>query len=671
MIRPQHFLIKFLLIVPLLVGVTDAYGEAFIKGIGSEEALLSKADAKALASAFQAADKERWGTARRHANTLKDALARKIFLWFDLHRRDTGASFETLSAFIEDNPAWPGIADLRQRAEEKMTRQAATRSVIDWFEKFEPVSTDGWVRYAQALLDAGDTGKAKEIIRDTWVNRNFSKRPEQYFYKNYRKYLTYGDHVARLDRLLWEGKNWPVRRMLMKVKKDIRAVAQARLFLRQRYGNVDTAIARIPAALKNDPGLVYERLRWRRARGRFEGAIELLDIPLGNLVRPDLWAKERILLARRGLKKGYITEAYKLVAEHQLSEGSEYAEAEWLAGWIALRFLNQPKTALKHFVGLFDNVNFPVSQARGAYWAARAAEAMDDKQAAHMWYSIATKRPTVFYGQLAASHLNDGHGLVLPVPPEPSEQEIARFKNNKLTRAVEILYQVDELDRIKSFIMALAESETGAAWKLLTARHARNHERPDLGIRIAKRSSRDGTELIEVGYPMLVPPSLRTRSKDRPLELPLVLAMIRQESAFYTKAKSHANARGLMQILPSTAKKVAGKLRIPYSKKRLLTDPQYNMLIGQSYLAGLIDEFEGSYVLALSAYNAGPGRARNWSKINGKLNDKDVDNVDWIEMIPFNETRNYVQRVLENLQIYRLRLATAQVAETLEKDLGR
>ena len=245
------------------------------------------------------------------------------------------------------------------------------------------------------------------------------------------------------------------------------------------------------------------------------------------------------------------------------------------------------------------------------------------------------------------------------------------FAKLDLVRAIEILGQAGQRKRLKTFLLALSDYKETTGWRTLSARLAQRHGRHDVGITIAKRSSRKGQELIEVGYPSLKAPPLRIRNPKFPLEKPLVMAIIRQESAFHIQAQSHANARGLMQILPSTARKVARSLKIRYSKHRLTTDPVYNMTLGQAYVAGLIDEFDGSYVMALAGYNAGPGRARKWAKENGNPRERTLDTIDWIEMIPFNETRNYVQRVLENLQIYRLKLADEEVAETLEQDLVR
>lgn len=661
-----------LVLAMLVVCPTDGtFAHAKKPDIAVPEGVLGIADAKAAKKAFQAAEKNNWKAARRTARKIKDPLTIKMFKWFGLRSRSPDATFAEISAFIADNPDWPSNKTLRTNAEAAMLRNLDPYKLLDWFDKYPPVSTDGWVSYAWALLKTGRKDKARSVIRDIWINRNFAKHPEKSFYRNYRRYLTSDDHVKRLERLLWEGRNWPVRRMLWKVKPELRAMAEARLMLRHKFGNVDTAIAKVPAALKNHPGLVYERLRWRRSKGRYEDAADLLVKSLDTSTRPDLWARERTLLARMALAKGNITDAYRLASPIDIAEGPEYADAEWLAGWIALRFLKEPKIALKHFIAMFEGVKYPISRARGAYWASRAAAATGDSRGADMWQRIAARRQTTYYGQLAGNELGANTLSALPQPPDIPADQLAEFNNLELVRVLEIATQIGARDPIRPFFRALANKKQTPAWRSMTAALANRLKRPDQAIAIAKRASRDGSELIEAGYPELTPPALLTRTIDTPVEIPLVLAMIRQESAFYASAKSHANARGLMQILPRTASRVARLLRIPYSRDRLIEDPEYNMIIGQAYMSGLLDEFDGSYVLSLAAYNAGPSRARRWTRKYGNPGSDNVDAVDWVELIPFKETRNYVQRVLENLQVYRRRLAGSEVAETLHKDLIR
>jgi soluble lytic murein transglycosylase len=670
---------RFIRFIPVVLSFTVLFAGAPIVSrahsktvaTSAHETNISKNDQKILKAALKEASKNQWKKSRTLAKNLKDPLARKIVHYFDLERRGTTGSFKQLSSFINENPHWPKMSSLKRRAEEAISNDMSPQAVLDWLGGEDPVSTDGWIQYIRALLAIGDKEKARRIIRETWISKNFAKRPEQYFYKHYRRYLTMDDHLQRLERLLWEGKNWPVRRMLWKVSSKHRAQAEARMMLRHRFGNVDTAIARVPKSQMKNPGLIYERLRWRRSKGRYEQSLELLSPPPDNLVYPEKWWKERAYLARTALNKGHITTAYRLVKDHQLKEGPSFADAEWLAGWIALRFMEEPKVAFNHFVNMYEYVKYPISRARGAYWTGRAAKAMGNEDTAMVWFRIAAKQSTTYYGQLSAAHLGPRHALRLPMQPDTTSQEVDDFQKLDLVRVIKILDAVDDTERMKYFIIALNDYQETTGWRLLTARLATEYGRPDVGITIAKRSSRQGEELIEVGYPSLRAPPLKIRPPKFPLEIPLVMAMIRQESAFYVRAKSHAKARGLMQILPRTAKRVARILKIKYSKKRLTSDPNYNMTLGQAYLAGLIDEFDGSYVMALAGYNAGPGRARKWARQNGNPREKAIDTIDWIEMIPFNETRNYVQRVLENLQVYRMKLSDIEVVETLEQDLVR
>lgn len=602
---------------------------------------------------------------------LSDPLAQKIILHSYLVKQGTTGSFKQLSSFIKENPHWPRMKSLKKRIEEVMSNDLSPQTVLSWFNNDLPLSTDGWIQYIRALLEVGEENKARKVIRETWITKNFSKLPEKYFYKSYRRYLTKQDHRDRLDRLLWQGKYWSARRMLWKVSPEHRALAEARLMLRHQFGNVDKAIARVPINQLNNPGLVFERISWRRKKGRYEQSLELFNAQLSDRVYPEIWWKERAHLARTALKKGHITTAYRLVKNHQIEGGQDFAEAEWLAGWIALRFLEDPVIAFSHFERMYRLVKYPISRARGAYWLGRAAKDLGKEETANKWFKTAAKQTTTYYGQLAATHLDSNVLHQLPSPNAPTFEEINNFKKLDLVKAIKILNEVNAQEQMKHFIIALSNIRQTTGWQLLTARLAIKYGRPDIGIIIAKKSSRQGNELIEVGYPVLKLPVPKASSTHTPPELPLVMAMIRQESAFYVRAKSHANAHGLMQILPQTAKKIARVLKIKYSEKRLTSDPNYNITLGQAYLAKLIEDFDGSYVLALAGYNAGPGRAHKWAKQFGKPRKKVIDTIDWIEMIPFKETRNYIQRVLENLQVYRMINNDTTVIATLKHDLLR
>jgi soluble lytic murein transglycosylase len=458
--------------------------------------------------------------------------------------------------------------------------------------------------------------------------------------------------------------------MFWRVDAGHRAWGEARLSLRRSTGNVDRLIARVPQQLRDDEGILYERLRWRRAKKKYADARALLANLSGDLRRPDKWWNERSILARRLLREGLVTEAYGIVKNHKLKGGSELAEAEWLAGWIALRFMQDHRAAFTHFHTMVNDVNYPVSRARGAYWAGRAAEAMNDADLARLWHGVAASLPTTYYGQLSTARLGPTAVNGLPAKPEASRKEKTAFDRHELTRAIRLLVALDLKDELRPFFLRLAEVNDTASWRHLAATLAHDIKRPDLAIAVAKKSGREGWELTHAGWPAMTPPPPAGADKGN-VELPLVLAVVRQESAFKPDAVSRAGARGLMQLMPKTAQEVARATNTPYAQNRLIADPAYNLKLGQAYLRDLLSEFEGSYILALAAYNAGPKRARDWLKDMGDPRTSAEDAIDWVEMIPFEETRNYVQRVLENLQVYRQRLSDTEVARSLERDLLR
>jgi len=610
-----------------------------------------------------------WKSTGRFAQKVTTPLARKYLAWAVLTETNPVSSFELIDNFLLQNPDWPLRYQMLKRAEQLIKPDMTAGEIVAWFGTRPPVSATGRGRLAGALLALGQDGKAIELIRQTWVEDSFPLAEEKDFYRNFRKHLTRQDHIRRLDRLLWDGSLSAARRMFPKVSKEWVALAQARIHLRARSGNVDRLIAKVPASLKNHPGLVYERLRWRSRNGK-DAAFEIIDELPQDLIRPDIWWPERATLARRALTKGLVSVAYKATINHGLSSGGDFAEAEWMAGWISLRFLKDSQTAFLHFERMFKAVKYPVSLSRAAYWAGRAKEASGEPALAEQWYRQAAAYPTAYYGQLAFAKLRPGDSLLLTDGPGLKAADEQAFEGHELVRVVRMLNQVKRYDEIRPFIVHLYDLNDDPAWRLRTARLAHHNHRPDLAVWVAKKSSRDGVELPSVGYPEITPPSLpRKLNMERP-EQPFVLALIRQESQFRIDARSPVGARGLMQLMPRTARNISKSARLRYSSPRLTSDPNYNMTLGQVYLGQLLKSHNRSYVLALASYNAGPSRTNRWIREFGDLRDSDVDAIDWIEMIPFDETRNYVQRVLENLQVYRTRLADTEIALTLEADLN-
>src|SRR5207248_6322837 len=382
-------------------------------------------------------------------------------------------------------------------------------------------------------------------------------------------------------------------------------------------------------------------------------------------MRPSAWWGERQLVARQLLATGNADTAYKLAQQHGLTDGSSYTEAEFLTGYIALRYRKDLALALDHFTRIMDRAVTPYGKARAAYWSGRAAEAAGDAASAAKWYSAGAEHMATFYGQLAAHQLGKD-APPRPVPePQPNAAEQKHFDNEELVRAAKHLFAAGDREHSRNFIMQLADAAKTPVDFAMLASLTEAQGRIDLAISVAKRSIEAGTPLMVHGYPVTPLPSGGTAERS------LLFAIVRQESGFATEAMSRVGARGLMQLMPATAAGLASKLQLPYSVDRLTGDSVYNRTLGRSYIETMIDEFGGSYPLAIAAYNAGPGRVRQWLREFGHPRGRDISMVDWIEMIPFNETRLYVHRVLENLQIYRGQDTNNVAAFSLASDLAR
>lgn len=630
--------------------------------------LLSSAQQALYQRAFEALDTGHVDLARELARQGHDKLADKVFRWAELQEPHSGAAFEDIAAFIDANPTWPRQDLLMRRAEEALVARTDDSVVLAWFALRGPQTVDGAMRYIEALLHAGKKDAAVKEIRATWLTGAFGAAQEKTFLKLYHGYLTAEDNRERLDHLLWEGQTEEARRMLPRVDADHRALAQARLSLAALAPSVDYALRHVPPQLQHDEGLIFERLRWRRRKGQDKAALDMLRTAPAQVTHADLWWIERNYLARRALSEGRMRDAYEIAVHHGALDPSNFIEAEFLSGWVALRFLKEPQTALEHFTKLYDAARFPVSLARGAYWAGRAEAAAGDKDAADEWYHRAAGYLTTFYGQLASAELEPQDRPPFPRTIPPTAEERTQFDGNELVRAARLLQQIDQPLRVKTFITRLVLNARTAGEDTLVTELATRIGRPDLAVSAAKRSAQvAGIANPDYGWPIIPLPPGETP------ERALIYATIRQESAFEPAAVSRVGARGLMQIIAPTARAMAKKLGLgtAHIESRLLFDPKLNLSIGRSYLGSLIDAYDGSYVLALAAYNAGPARVREWIRDNGDPRIASVDMVDWIEMIPVDETRNYIDRVLENLQVYRERLNGTEVAMGIAQDVLR
>tara|TARA_R110002095_G_scaffold214833_1_gene207660 strand:- start:8596 stop:10755 length:2160 start_codon:yes stop_codon:yes gene_type:complete len=614
--------------------------------------LLSARDYKIYKDAFAAADLRQWNKAREIAARAKYRLPAKIIDWRYMSAYRNFATFDQIAAFIDSNPDWPLQQTLRRRAEEALSEPISTQRTLDWFSAHTPLTGIGMYRYGEALMASGRTEEAVSWIRQAWHIGDLSAALEKEIIRSHSNILRKTDHEQRLDHLLWEREATAAKRMFPYVSDGMKKLAVARISLMRRTGNVDKAVRDVPGELQNDPGLLFERTKWRRRKALDEESRELLLDVDETAPRADIWWQERHIQARNLLAKGHITEAYNLASQHGLQDGADFAAAEFLAGWISLRFLGDGEVALQHFIKLYENVSYPISRARGAYWIGRAKASLGDTVMAKYWYDVAARYYTTYYGQMALHELGQ---TKLPSIPVITPAKVPENTANSDDEQILIIHHLAELGMPKwarPFLLEMAEKAESEEDYVAVAALAKHIGRPDFAIAIAKRASQLGTELTEINWPT---PQLAINNP--PIEPALMLAITRQESAFAADAISWAGARGLMQLMPGTARAVSRQLKVSYSEPLLTADPTYNTLLGSSYLAGLIEDFNGSYVLAIAAYNAGPSNVRRWLKEWGDPRAGDIDMIDWIEFIPFSETRNYVQRVIENLQVYRERLA--------------
>lgn len=616
---------------------------------------LSKDDIKHYESAFLAADHKKWPAAFRHAKRASDPLPGIVVRWLYFRDPKNTASFSEIAEFVDTYPDWPFTTLLRRHAEQRLKATERRDEVIAWFENKEPLTAQGVSILATALIQSGQRDAAVKIVRKAWIDMDMTAREEYTLRKRFRKDLRAEEHRARLERLLWTGKTSAAKRQATRLGPETRALAEARIALRRKSGGVDGAIARVPANLHTHPGLVYERLRWRRSKGRNDGAVELLADQPDQVLHEDLWWRERSILVRRFLNDGKAKQAYAIASSHKATNGFPFADAEWLSGFIALRFLNDPETAFKHFQALYTNVRFPVSLSRGAYWAGRAAEAAGKSLIAYKWFDLAAQHTTSFYGQMAAHHVSASKRPPLPHDPVATAEQRAAFQSDPIVKVIPMLIAAKAQKPAGVFLRHLGRNAEDPAAYGLAAELAIDVGHSGEAVYIARQAIKASTVLVSAGYPVVqVPSGLALPSE-------VVFGLIRQESGFDQFAISSAGARGLMQLMPATAKNVAKKQRLTYKKARLLTDTSYNVQLGTAYLDGLLENVDGSLVMALAGYNAGPSRARRWVKSFGDPRVSIEAAIDWIEMIPFTETRNYVQRVLENITVYRQRTASSPV----------
>jgi len=559
--------------------------------------------------------------------------------------------------FLEKNPSWPQKKKLRDRIE-KLTPVFAKKyckkipiKLVKWFLKFPPNHGDALLIYARGLKQHyKDEALLKKIIKEAWHKGRFSQKSERKFYNLYNSFLTEKDHWERANLALWDKKHSVARRMLPKLSKKHKLLVQTRLYLQEKKGNIKKHVENCKKHFKNYSGFLYDHLVWHREKRKNDMAFSLCkNIPIQK-VKSKLFWREKHILARRALEEKNYQRAYELVSNHGLSYSSDFANAEFLSGWIALRYLNKPKIAEKKFRALYLKVSTPISKSRMAYWLGRAYEAQKKPQEAKIYYKKAALFKTTFYGQRASEKLG------LPKSIYLFKKNITDKKTKKITGNKTFAILIKMFSKVpssykwqKSIVLNFANQAKSMPEKIHTLELITKYT-PHFSSDAARVMNMKGEVFIKEAFPAMY----RKHINDN-IEPSIAWAIMRRESGFNYKAVSTAGALGLMQLMPKTAKQIAKEHKIKFCRANsLLEKPPLNVQIGTALLKKLLSYYNGVYPFAIAAYNAGEKNVDEWIRVFGNPNKEEIDWLDWLESIPFYETRNYIQRVLEHLHIYRI-----------------
>jgi soluble lytic murein transglycosylase len=629
--------------------------------------ILSAADHDLFTRAFAAAAKSDWVTALALGNQGQDAVARQLLQWRYTLDRDSGAKFADIDAALKMAAGWPLRGSLYARAEAAITPDMSRDQIVQWFASRTPSSPIGRVRLGEALVASGEKTRGGALIRQGWSEGSFDDFTEENILSADSAYLTLESQRTRLDNLLWRGEIGAAKKQMARVDAKTRAVAEARIALASGYAKARTALAKVSSS--NDPALLFDLARALRLADKDkDGHAMLLRIEPATLARDHTqrWWNEVAVQARDALAASDPRLAKRLVDHAQIPPGEQYVDQQFLGGFIALRFLKEPEQALAYFQRLSANVSRPISKSRAEYWQGRALEVMGEPGGAYAHYRVAAAFPDTFYGQLAIArteaapllHLNDT--VVEPVPKSAIE-------NDTLMPQIKALAELGQTQDLRLFALREADLYPAPAHLKQFLQSLTDWGYRDVALRLAKSIGYGGQPMVSFAFPVLsLPPYAGSGPGPQPA---LVHALIRQETEFDAQAISSAGARGLMQVMLSAAKTSSKIGSLPYRPEGLLADTDYNMKLGMIEFQTHYNSWNNSLVLATAAYNAGPGNVRKWVAANGDPSRGGVDAIDWIEQIPFGETRNYVERVLENMEVYKNRLSGRDMPLAILADL--
>jgi soluble lytic murein transglycosylase len=627
----------------------------------------SREDLDTLANVIEMIRKHRPDDATQAEASISDPVAHKLAEWLILRSDNNNATVERYRAFLSANPSWPSQTFLRRRLEASLWDDQREDSVVwSWFENESPISAKGRLALAKVMLARGDRANAERLVREAWRSDPMSEDTENAALEMFGPLITPGDQKARMDNFAYTTENEAAAmRAARRLGAGYVALVKARLASVRKAPNTRALLDAVPRELHSDPGYIFAKIQELRREEKYPEAAQLMmSAPRdpARLYNLNEWWIERRLIARKMLDMSEFKTAYLIARDAALPTRDVYkTEQEFTSGWIALRFLNDPQTAAQHFARIGVGSVNPTTLARGGYWRGRAAEAMGHTQEARAFYASAAEQSTSYYGQLARARLGMRQ---LELNQAPRARGVERLE---IVRAVQLLFELDEREIAIPILADVGENgDTDALIGLseLTARYGYARGM----ILVGKAALNRGLPFDLYAYPVTGIPSYRPIGPD--VEKSVVFAIARQESMFNPGDVSPAQAYGLLQVTPDAGRYVCRRAGVGFDLSRMKSDPAYNAALGAAELGGLMDDYRGSYIMTFAGYNAGRGSLKKWIERYGDPRDPKVDAVDWVELIPFSETRNYVERVMENLQVYRARFGGGSRLQ-IEADLHR
>ena len=619
-------------------------------------------DLAALKDAIDLARKAKTDDATAAENRIADPAGRKLAEWFILRHSETTANYDRYAAFLAANPDWPSAGLLRKRAEARLWQQKSDAATVHAFTSDQPISAKGKFALARVLLAEGDRDGATRLVRDAWRSDELSERSEEDSYEAFRDLLGPAEHRARMDKRLGAKDYAGAKRAAKRLGSDELLIVKACAAVNGKANKAKDYLDDVPAEARQDLGYTLCRAQWHLQKDRIDDAAQVILAAAPETMAQqdtDAWWRERRLLARKLLDQGRFETAYEVVRTAAVPAMEVYrVDYHFMCGWIGLRYLDNPKLALTHFVSIDAGSANPIALSRGHYWRGRAAETMGAVADARMSYKAAARYPTAYYGQLARARL--GLERLQLRPPAPVLASSGTGPDDERVRAAEMLYQIGERDVVLYFVDDLAEQSTDVAMLEALGELAGSRNDAHAMLDIGKQALARGLALDHYAFPTIGIPAHKQVAPE--IEQSVIYGVARTESAFDQRDKSAANAVGLMQVTPEAGRDTAKRFGVAYDWDRMVSDPVYNTQMGAAELSALLSEYRGNQIMTFAGYNAGRGRVREWVQARGDPRDPKVDPVDWVERIPLSETRNYVQRVIENVLVYRTRFEGSGVA---------